>query len=259
MTTTPQSRKTYTAELQRLHKLGLDSGSEGPALRGDPRVLSEVEALRDEVRVLSHLLRNHVLPPEETQEAEEAEKDPLLAEYERQRAEVRVLKMELRALANSIQETKREIAHLRARDSETDRLEVVAGELDAVVGATESATHGILEAAEKIDTIAHTLRASADAYVRQQAEELSDHIMAIYEHSNFQDITGQRINKVVNTLKFVEDRVDRMISIWGQETFQELISELPEEYSHDDDRRLLNGPQLENQGISQDEIDKLFG
>ncbi|GAB3117635.1 protein phosphatase CheZ [Novispirillum itersonii] len=260
MTTTPQSRKTYTAELQRLHKLGLDGGGgDGQPLRGDPRVLSEVESLRDEVRVLSHLLRNHVLPPEETEESEEAEKDPLLAEYERQRAEVRVLKMELRALANSIQETKREIAHLRARDADTDRLEVVAGELDAVVGATENATHGILEAAEKIDNIAHTLRASPDSYVKQQAEELSDHIMSIYEHSNFQDITGQRITKVVNTLKFVEDRVDRMISIWGQETFQELIAELPEEYTQDDERRLLNGPQLENHGISQDEIDKLFG
>lgn len=260
MTTTPQSRKTYTAELQRLQKLGLDSG-ETPAsplaIRTDTRVLTEVEALRDEVRVLAHLLRSHVLPPEETEQHEE-EKDPLLVEYERQRAEVRILKMELRALANSIQETKREIAHLRARDSDTDRLEVVTGELDAVVGATERATHGILEAAEKIDTIAHTLQSNPDAYVKQQGEELSDHIMAIYEHSNFQDITGQRINKVVNTLKFIEDRVDRMISIWGQETFQELISELPDEYDADDDRRLLNGPQLENQGISQSDIDKLF-
>lgn len=260
MTTTPQSRKTYTAELQRLHKLGLDGGGESAQpLRSDPKVLTEVESLRDEVRVLAHLLRNHVLPPEEEQADVEEAKDPLLVEYERQRAEVRILKMELRALANSIQETKREIAHLRARDAETDRLEVVTGELDAVVGATERATHGILEAAEKIDTIANTLRAHGDdSYVKQQAEELSDHIMSIYEHSNFQDITGQRINKVVNTLKFVEERVDRMISIWGQETFQELIAELPDEVAQDDDRRLLNGPQLENQGISQDEIDRLF-
>jgi len=80
--------------------------------------------------------------------------------------------------------------------------------------------------------------------------------MTIFEHSNFQDITGQRITKVVNTLKFVEERVDKMIDIWGREAFMELIDD--DGGAVDEDGRLLNGPQQEGAGISQDEIDKLF-
>lgn len=256
-------RKLFTAERQRLQRGG--EGGERGALPGPSgsgfnsadagQLMRELRAMKDELRALDTMLRTQFEPPAEPED-QAPEDDPILREYERQKAEVTLLRTELRALANSIQETKREIAQLRTHHGESDRLIAVAGELDAIVGSTERATEGILDAAEKIDTIAHNLKAhGGDNYVSRLAEDLNEYVMVIFEHCNFQDVTGQRTTKVVNTLKFVEDRIDKMIDIWGQDSFLGLVNE---EDENEDDSRLLNGPQLANAGISQDEIDKLF-
>lgn len=174
--------------------------------------------------------------------------------------QIMVLKTELNSLAHSINDTKTEIIKLRVNDDNDDRLGVVSNELDAVVGATERATDGILDAAEKIDLIGQTLRSyKTDPHVAGLGADLTDHVMQIFENCNFQDITGQRIGKVVNTLKFVEERVDKMIAIWGKEDFDNVKVTPTPTVPVDDDRRLLNGPQLEGRGVTQDEIDKLFG
>jgi chemotaxis protein CheZ len=115
-----------------------------------------------------------------------------------------------------------------------------------------------LEAAEKIDTLAGQLQAQAtDGFASHVSEDIREAVVAIFEACNFQDITGQRITKVVKTLQYIEDRVNKMIEIWGADTFENLDS--PPEVTPDDESRLLNGPQLENQGVSQDDIDKMFG
>jgi len=62
-------------------------------------------------------------------------------------------------------------------------------------------------------------------------------------------------------LKFVEERLDRMIDVWGGlDAFQELIQHEAIAPSLDDEKALLNGPKLdEDQGhVSQDDIDNLF-
>jgi chemotaxis regulatin CheY-phosphate phosphatase CheZ len=71
---------------------------------------------------------------------------------------------------------------------------------------------------------------------------------------SFQDLTGQRITKVVNALRYIETRINAMIGIWG-------IDEAAKaEASKADDARpdahLLNGPQTE--AADQSEIDSLF-
>jgi chemotaxis regulatin CheY-phosphate phosphatase CheZ len=40
---------------------------------------------------------------------------------------------------------------------------------------------------------------------RKLAEDVQDHLTRIYEACNFQDIAGQRIGKVIETLSAVED------------------------------------------------------
>jgi len=264
----PNKHKAFTAEIQRRKHLssGRHARDLADAMAGmtdgagpDTTALAEeVRTLQDEVRALSGLVRAHLEPAPAESRADLDEADAAAAaQVERQREEVALLKMELRALANSIQETKREIAQLRTTDESSDRLDVVAGELDAIVGATEGATDGILDAAEKIETLAQNLRANeSENYNTQCAEEITEHVLTIFEHCNFQDITGQRITKVVNTLKFIEERVERMIEIWGRDAFEGLA--VAEEEHVDEERKLLNGPQLENEGISQDDIDKLF-
>lgn len=267
-------RKIFTAERQRLSRPGGADGSaasartsssgrggrgataDGAVIQVDTsELMHEVRSMKDELRALDHLLRAQFEPAESVDE-DVPDDDPILREYERQKLEVNILKTELRALANSIQETKREIAQLRTNNHESDRLIAVAGELDAIVGSTEAATDGILDAAEKIDTIAHNLKAhGGDNYATQMGEDLNECVMIIFEHCNFQDITGQRTTKVVNTLKFVEDRIDKMIDIWGRDAFEEILGDDTE---NEDDARLLNGPALGDAGISQNEIDKLF-
>ncbi|MFZ0694073.1 MAG: protein phosphatase CheZ [Alphaproteobacteria bacterium] len=169
------------------------------------------------------------------------------------------LRGELEALRDSIVNTKREIAAVRHPSSSSDRLVVATDELDAVVAATEQATHTILEAAETVDDMADRIKqASKDEFIGRIADEMREVIIKIFEACNFQDITGQRITKVVNTVKFIEEHVDAMIAIWGKDAFAEIAPPLPD-MPVEADKALLSGPQLSNAAVSQDDIDKLFG
>jgi len=133
---------------------------------------------------------------------------------------------------------------------------VVTQELDAIVTATEQATNSILESAEKIDQLAEQMQAlGSDATSHRLAGDIRDTVVAMFEACNFQDITGQRISKVVKTLQFIEDRINSMIAIWGADAFAEMPHGQEE---MDEESKLLNGPQLANQGVSQADIDKMF-
>lgn len=239
-------RKLFTAEIKRLQARG--EAAAGSASNSE--VLKAISDLRSDLKGLESLLRG------EAGEPAAAPADDVLPQ---KAAEVSMLKTELRALAVCIEHTKAEIAALRPKEADDDRLMAVTFELDAIVSSTERATEQILEAAEKIESIGKEIRAHAsDSYVGRLVEDINDTISTVFEACNFQDITGQRITKVVKTLKYVEARINAMIEIWGPENIADVSPKIFEEHK-DDDSKLLNGPQLENQGISQDEIDKLFG
>jgi chemotaxis protein CheZ len=242
-------KKLFTAEMQRLKAKGVPIAASPAGDMAD--VLGAINALRTEIRGLKGFgAIEEVVAPTPTPGPD--------AQGERSRAEVNMLKNEVRALSLAIQHTKAEIAALRPQNSEDDRLIAVTNELDAIVTATEGATNGILEAAEKIDTLAGQLQAQAiDGFSSHVSEDIREAVVAIFESCNFQDITGQRITKVVKTLQYIEDRVNKMIEIWGPETFENM--DAPAEVTPDDESHLLNGPQLENQGVSQADIDKMFG
>src|SRR5690606_17870049 len=123
------------------------------------------EGLRKEVRDVVRILL-----PEELEEVKQA---VVAAErLEHEKAEVNLLRTELRALANSIQQTKGEIAALRPADSDEDRLVAVTHELDAIVSATEKATQNILDAAERIDHLAANVRShEKDSFVQGLVDE----------------------------------------------------------------------------------------
>ena len=176
-------------------------------------------------------------------------------------AAVVLLKAELHGLAKCIAETKLEIAAIRPSGpaGSDDHITIVANELDAVVAATEDATQSILDSVEAVDTMAQELRSHvSNAYAGGILNDISEKMTAILEACNFQDITGQRITKVVNTLKYVEQRVNAMIAIWGEEAAANDTSS-PKEDLREGDARLLNGPQLDGIGISQNDIDAMFG
>ena len=57
-------------------------------------------------------------------------------------------------------------------------------------------------------------------------------------------------------MTYVEDRVNALISVWGKEEIDKF--EVKADVGKTEDEKLLNGPALAGEGISQDEIDKLF-
>ncbi|CAA7624694.1 Chemotaxis protein [Magnetospirillum sp. LM-5] len=246
-------RKLFTAEIQRLKAMS-GKGDVAPQLMGtsNNEVLKALQEVRNEIKILEHLIKGEEPPPVAAQVASMEEV------VQQRQAEVSMLKTELRALAVCIEQTKQEIAALKPKDSDDDRLMTVTFELDAIVNATEGATNSILEGAEKIDALAREIESHGDAYVKRLADDISETVITLFEACNFQDITGQRISKVVRTLKFVEGKITNMIDIWGPDNIAEIVPKQAPEIS-DNDAKLLNGPALENQGISQDDIDKLFG
>lgn len=169
------------------------------------------------------------------------------------------IRVEITRLVKEIGKTKAELASLRhpMAEEDEDRIVTATSELDAIVEATEVATDEILRSSEEINEILERLRGDADVDEEHRAafDQIEARTIAILEACNFQDITGQRINKVVKTMQFIEERVKAMIDIWGVDAFAHLP--LPEVEHIDEDAALLEGPQLEN-GLTQDDIDAMF-
>jgi chemotaxis protein CheZ len=168
------------------------------------------------------------------------------------------LQTELRQLKESIDCMKQEIAALRNDSAPPAPWDRATSELDAVVQSTETATHTILEAAERIDVVLAELRDTPPATQPPLIDNLGEQVIRIFEACNFQDITGQRITKVVGAMKFIEVKIERMIDILGGQEALNAV-EVPAEVEPDADARLLEGPQLEGEHkISQNDIDRFF-
>jgi chemotaxis protein CheZ len=177
---------------------------------------------------------------------EVADAQALLQTYRAQIEQCEKLKIELDLIYDAINRTKQEIAVLHGKSFNGDEMAKVTGELGAVVGGTEHATQQILEAAEAIDQSASAM-----------SKVTSPDQMRLL--SNFQDLTGQRISKVMNTMKFIEHHINVMMEIWGG--VDAIRAHTPPIV--DDrvgDAKLLNGPKLDgDEGhASQDDIDALF-
>ena len=188
------------------------------------------------------------------------ETDVLIETYRAQIEQCEKLKVELDLIHDAISRTKREIAVLHGTSFNGEEMARVNGELGAVVGGTEEATQQILEAAELIDQAATALTKvnSADQQ-KLLSEEIQEHVVSIFEACNFQDLTGQRIKKVMNTMKFIENHITVMMDIWGG--VDAIKAHAPPTIDlREGDAQLLNGPKLEDDvgHASQDDIDALF-
>ena len=190
--------------------------------------------------------------------AEEAARE-MIALYKKELAEAKKLKKELDAIQEAIAETKREIASLHRSGERGGSMHRVSDELDAVVDGTEDATNIILAAAETIDGRARDLVAKLTGDDQGMAADIEEAAVRIFEACNFQDLTGQRITKVVQVLRFVDERVASMMEIWGGlAAFDDVAPSV--EDGGTGDKALLNGPALPGEDrASQDMIDALFG
>jgi chemotaxis protein CheZ len=154
---------------------------------------------------------------------------------------------EVEELGRTIAIAKSEIAALQVDDITDHDIPFATDELDAIVEHTAHATHAILESCEMLDEVSTSV--SGDA-----ASKLQDAVTRIYEACSFQDITGQRITKVVTTLKVIEEKVAHIISTFGPR-----IAPAAKTGTHvTSDADLLNGPQLPANAMDQSDIDKLL-
>ena len=121
------------------------------------------------------------------------------------------LHADIEALATYINTAKSEIADIQADKIGSEFLPEASDQLSAIVGATEQATNEIFEAVEAIEELAAKMGP-------EHAEQVSQAVTRVYEACSFQDITGQRITKVVTALQNVESMGDALLLVFGDES-----------------------------------------
>src|SRR5947209_15180059 len=158
---------------------------------------------------------------------------------------------ELREIAGYIESMRTEIGALQVNDLKESRIPSAGQELGAIVAATEAATDTIMTCAEAV--------MGADAGDQAAYKALVDEkMMVIFEPCSFQDITGQRIAKVVETLQHIEQRVARFAEVMKAKDLDGFISDAERDSAARKEKFLLNGPQLAGAGVDQSDVDKMF-
>ena len=160
---------------------------------------------------------------------------------------------EVEELGRTIASAKAEIAALQVDDINASHIPSATDELDAIVAHTASATDIILEVCETLDRVGEQLgKDTGVPRAAAAAAQLQDATTRIYEACSFQDITGQRITKVVATLKTIEAKVSSLIEAFGGRR------ELPPPPPPPVDLLPMHGPQMPAVAMDQSDIDKLL-
>ncbi len=159
---------------------------------------------------------------------------------------------EIRDLVSFIERAKDELVAMRPRTMAATRLPKAREQIDAVVSHTEEAASTIMDAAEELGELAAEAK-------EDWAERIQEISTRLFEASSFQDLTGQRLTKVLGVLNEVEKRLASLAEAIGDEhVASEEETALDERGEVVNEEALTHGPQLAGQGHSQDEIDALL-
>lgn len=157
---------------------------------------------------------------------------------------------ELAEIASFITNMKQEIGRLQPNDLKQTRIPAAGQELDAIVKATEKATDTIMGAAEEV--------MAGDAADPAYKAMVDERMMLIFEACSFQDITGQRVAKVIETLKHIEARVSRFAAAIHAADADGYMTEEERRREERKRRNILHGPQLDGEGVGQSDVDAMF-
>jgi chemotaxis protein CheZ len=158
---------------------------------------------------------------------------------------------ELREIAGYIESMRHELGAFQVNDLKNNHIPAAGHELDAIVQATEQATNTIMECAEAVMGANASKPAAYKALVDEK-------MLVIFEACSFQDITGQRIAKVVETLQHIEERVSRFAEVMQAKDIEGFLSESERGRAERKEKFLLHGPQLAGQGVDQAKVDEMF-
>lgn len=163
------------------------------------------------------------------------------------------IRRELKDIADYIRSLRREISALQANDLRHKRIPAAGQELAAIVKATEEASNTIMECAET----AMAAAANASDLAAYKAF-VADRMTAIFEACSFQDLTGQRLARVVDTLKHIETRIARFAEATGAKDAGGPVSDKEAAEAERKLRLLIHGPQHAGEGAGQHEIDAII-
>ena len=153
---------------------------------------------------------------------------------------------DLASLSATIAAARREVAALQVDDLTQREIPTATDELDAVVAHTAVATECILEVCEALDQLSDAPDSGIPGAVRQALQAATTRI---YEACSFQDITGQRIAKVVGALKTIDTRLEGIVRAFGARFPTKPVAV---------ESSLLNGPQLPVHAMGQSDVDRLL-
>lgn len=160
------------------------------------------------------------------------------------------LTAEVEALALELRRSMLELDAIGADRNGGEDISTARDELDAIVEVTAEATGSILDACEEIEVHAATMSPGTDR------EAICAATASIYAACGFQDLTSQRVEKVVGALRRIDRRVSAICSVFGLE--QKAADDgLADDASAGDDQ-LLNGPSLPGEAMTQTEIDRVL-
>ena len=94
-----------------------------------------------------------------------------------------------------------------------------------------------------------------------QAEAIRQAVTDIYESCNFQDLTGQRVRKVVDTLRSIDHRIAAICASFGLDATvlsKDGSTRRAPGIAEASTEQLLNGQALPGEGMTQEDIDRML-
>lgn len=125
---------------------------------------------------------------------------------------VEELHLQVAELSAAIELTRQEIRELGAQQAQDGGFKPGSDEISDISAHTEQAVSEILRAAEAMQASAWAAR--EDGTDSDICDRLDKCAIDIYTACTFQELTSQRIRKLVSLLTFTEERVEAMIQRW---------------------------------------------
>ncbi|MEP3234141.1 MAG: protein phosphatase CheZ [Hyphomicrobiales bacterium] len=165
-------------------------------------------------------------------------------------ADMLQLRLDIVDMTQTIEQIKTEVANTGDNGTTISDAQV---ELNVVLDETEDATSNILSSAEKIQEIIWELKETDKD--NSQFDKIDELVTDVYMACSFQDLTGQRLRKVVGLTSDIEQRLKNMVSLWDAD---ELHRYKQSDAASHEDEHLKNGPALPTDAQEQNEIDAVL-
>ncbi len=142
----------------------------------------------------------------------------------------------------------------RPRDISETHLPTIVQNLSSIRSTAESATHAIMNATENIQALLGMLDEKMEQVIRKE-------LTLIVQACAFQDLTGQQMTRIVDSVESIEFAVDGILSSMGDKDatrrYKEIAARRTKKETSDD--KTLSGPQNIIVKDKQAEIDSMFG